>query len=113
MIPSEVFPTRYRSTGHGISAASGKLGAIISQFALNLCKAEDMYVTVVILPCGSFLITYTLQSKGVRTLRGYWNLIDASAPRDPTEIDRRQFKRGAGNIYTRYVVYYVRVWMHS
>jgi PHS family inorganic phosphate transporter-like MFS transporter len=31
IIPGEVFPTRYRSTGHGISAASGKLGAIISQ----------------------------------------------------------------------------------
>ncbi|CAG8620494.1 17623_t:CDS:2, partial [Racocetra fulgida] len=26
-----VFPTRYRSTGHGISAASGKLGAIVAQ----------------------------------------------------------------------------------
>ncbi|CAG8456340.1 15024_t:CDS:2 [Cetraspora pellucida] len=31
IIPGEVFPTRYRSTGHGISAASGKLGAIIAQ----------------------------------------------------------------------------------
>ncbi|KAG6827981.1 hypothetical protein H0H92_009807 [Tricholoma furcatifolium] len=30
-IPGEVFPTRYRSTAHGISAASGKLGAIIAQ----------------------------------------------------------------------------------
>jgi PHS family inorganic phosphate transporter-like MFS transporter len=31
VIPGEAFPTRYRSTGHGISAASGKLGAVISQ----------------------------------------------------------------------------------
>ncbi|KZO91131.1 phosphate permease [Calocera viscosa TUFC12733] len=31
IIPGEVFPTRYRSTGHGISAASGKFGAIVSQ----------------------------------------------------------------------------------
>ena len=31
VLPGEVFPTRYRSTGHGISAASGKIGAIISQ----------------------------------------------------------------------------------
>lgn len=30
IIPGEVFPTRVRSTCHGISAASGKLGAIIS-----------------------------------------------------------------------------------
>ncbi|KAF9046818.1 phosphate transporter [Hymenopellis radicata] len=31
IIPGEVFPTRYRSTAHGISAASGKLGAIVAQ----------------------------------------------------------------------------------
>ena len=31
IIPGEVFPTKYRSTCHGISAAAGKLGAIISQ----------------------------------------------------------------------------------
>lgn len=31
ILPGEVFPTRYRSTSHGISAASGKLGAIIAQ----------------------------------------------------------------------------------
>ncbi len=31
IVPGECFPTRYRSTSHGISAASGKLGAIIAQ----------------------------------------------------------------------------------
>ncbi|KIM88284.1 hypothetical protein PILCRDRAFT_95578 [Piloderma croceum F 1598] len=31
VIPGEAFPTRYRSTAHGISAASGKLGAIVAQ----------------------------------------------------------------------------------
>lgn len=31
IIPGECFPTRYRSTGHGISAASGKIGAIVAQ----------------------------------------------------------------------------------
>ncbi|KAJ3027121.1 UNVERIFIED_CONTAM: phosphate transporter [Siphonaria sp. JEL0065] len=29
VIPGEVFPTRFRSTGHGLSAAAGKCGAII------------------------------------------------------------------------------------
>ncbi|THH21419.1 hypothetical protein EW146_g159 [Bondarzewia mesenterica] len=33
--PAEVFPTRYRATAHGISAASGKAGAIISSLAFN------------------------------------------------------------------------------
>jgi len=35
VIPGEVFPTRYRSTANGISAASGKLGAIISQVGFS------------------------------------------------------------------------------
>ncbi|ODQ78096.1 hypothetical protein BABINDRAFT_66181 [Babjeviella inositovora NRRL Y-12698] len=35
IIPGEIFPTRYRSTAHGISAASGKIGAIVAQTALG------------------------------------------------------------------------------
>lgn len=31
IVPGECFPTRYRATGHGISAAAGKTGAIIAQ----------------------------------------------------------------------------------
>jgi len=36
IVPGECFPTRYRSTSHGISAASGKVGAIIAQCAFGL-----------------------------------------------------------------------------
>ncbi len=32
VIPAEVYPVRYRTTGHGISAASGKVGAAISTY---------------------------------------------------------------------------------
>lgn len=35
IVPGECFPTRYRSTAHGLSAASGKVGAIIAQTALG------------------------------------------------------------------------------
>ncbi|KAF9109006.1 Inorganic phosphate transporter pho84 [Mortierella sp. AM989] len=38
IIPGEVFPTRYRSTGHGIAAGSGKLGAIIAQVGFSRLK---------------------------------------------------------------------------
>ncbi|KDQ57017.1 hypothetical protein JAAARDRAFT_157055 [Jaapia argillacea MUCL 33604] len=38
VIPGEAFPTRYRSTSHGISAASGKLGAIIAQVGFARLK---------------------------------------------------------------------------
>lgn len=34
IVPGECFPTRYRSTSHGISAASGKIGSIIAQGAI-------------------------------------------------------------------------------
>ncbi|KAH8674776.1 major facilitator superfamily domain-containing protein [Tricladium varicosporioides] len=34
IVPGECFPTRYRSTSHGFSAASGKLGSIIAQAAI-------------------------------------------------------------------------------
>lgn len=31
IIPGELFPTRYRALSHGLSAASGKLGAVLAQ----------------------------------------------------------------------------------
>ncbi|ODV83282.1 hypothetical protein CANARDRAFT_30058 [[Candida] arabinofermentans NRRL YB-2248] len=46
IVPGECFPTRYRSTAHGISAASGKVGAIIAQTCIGTlvnhgCSADD------------------------------------------------------------------------
>ncbi|KAJ1946910.1 hypothetical protein FBU59_001938 [Linderina macrospora] len=38
VIPGEVFPTRFRSTAHGISAAMGKLGAIVAQGGFMMLK---------------------------------------------------------------------------
>lgn len=35
LYPAEVFPTKYRATAHGVSAACGKAGAIISALAFN------------------------------------------------------------------------------
>lgn len=35
IVPGECFPTRYRSTSHGLSAASGKIGAIIAQVVIG------------------------------------------------------------------------------
>jgi MFS transporter, PHS family, inorganic phosphate transporter len=41
IIPGECFPTRYRSTGHGLSAASGKVGAIIAQVIAAALLSKD------------------------------------------------------------------------
>ena len=38
IIPGEAFPTRFRSTCHGISAASGKAGAILGVYAFGYLK---------------------------------------------------------------------------
>ncbi|KAH6606114.1 inorganic phosphate transporter pho84 [Trichoderma cornu-damae] len=40
VVPGEVFPTRYRSTSHGISAASGKIGSIIGQGAIATLRTH-------------------------------------------------------------------------
>ncbi|CAE6476760.1 unnamed protein product, partial [Rhizoctonia solani] len=36
IVPGEAFPTRYRATAHGICAAAGKLGAILSQVIFSV-----------------------------------------------------------------------------
>jgi len=36
IIPAEVFPTRYRTTGHGIAAGSGKLGATLAALLIPI-----------------------------------------------------------------------------
>ncbi|KAI0709941.1 inorganic phosphate transporter [Earliella scabrosa] len=38
IVPGEAFPTRYRATAHGISAASGKFGAVVAQLAFQWLK---------------------------------------------------------------------------
>ena len=35
LIPAEVFPTRVRGTAHGVAAASGKAGAVLTSFAFG------------------------------------------------------------------------------
>ncbi|CAE6442849.1 unnamed protein product [Rhizoctonia solani] len=40
IIPGEAFPTRYRATAHGISAASGKFGAIVAQVIFSTLRAQ-------------------------------------------------------------------------
>ena len=43
IIPGECFPTRYRSTCHGLSAASGKAGAIVGLYGFGNIAAGSGY----------------------------------------------------------------------
>lgn len=58
VIPGEIFPTRYRSIGHGISAASGKIGAIISQALIGPLRNKggpDVFLNRVMLIFALFM----------------------------------------------------------
>lgn len=53
VVPAEIFPARLRSTCHGISAASGKLGAIVGAFGfLYLAQNKDKALTDAGYPAG-------------------------------------------------------------
>ena len=41
IIPAEVFPTRVRGFGHGVSAAAGKIGAILSTLLFNYLSQPE------------------------------------------------------------------------
>ncbi len=59
VIPGEVFPTRYRSTAFGISAAAGKLGAIISSaglFQLKDIGGESAQVPTLLIIFSGFML---------------------------------------------------------
>ncbi|THX26903.1 MFS transporter [Aureobasidium pullulans] len=45
IVPGECFPTRYRSTSHGLSAASGKVGAIIAQVVIGPLRVRGNVTT--------------------------------------------------------------------
>ncbi|OCH93054.1 phosphate transporter [Obba rivulosa] len=60
VLPGEAFPTRYRSTAHGISAASGKLGAVLAQVAFQFLKdigGENHWIGHIMQIFGAFMIT--------------------------------------------------------
>lgn len=94
IVPGEIFPTRYRSTAHGISAASGKVGAIIAQTALGTlinykCGADEpncwlphvMEIFALFMLCGllvSFLIPETKRKTLEQLCEEYHDEIDIS-----------------------------------
>jgi PHS family inorganic phosphate transporter-like MFS transporter len=84
IIPGECFPTRYRSTGHGLSAGWGKIGAIVAQvFAQPLlnrgaepgCSGKACYpwlghlmqIFALFMLCGTLVSFLVPETKG-RTL---------------------------------------------
>lgn len=47
-IPAEAFPTRYRCTCYGISAACGKLGSVLGQVVvIKVTRPKSLGVTLI------------------------------------------------------------------
>ncbi|KAG0144984.1 hypothetical protein CROQUDRAFT_94443 [Cronartium quercuum f. sp. fusiforme G11] len=73
VIPGECFPTRYRSTSHGISAASGKLGAIVAQVGFARLKdigGKDQFIDHIFEIFAGFMFTGLLTSFLVPETKG-------------------------------------------
>ncbi|PCH42215.1 phosphate transporter [Wolfiporia cocos MD-104 SS10] len=60
IVPGEAFPTRYRSTAHGISAASGKIGAVVAQVVFQWLKdvgGTNAFIGHILQIFGFFMLT--------------------------------------------------------
>lgn len=108
IIPGEAFPTRYRSTGHGISAASGKLGAVIAQVGFARLKdihgtnafVGHMYVFMrLLVPVCIADRAIILQPRDLRLLHVDRNLLDTPHPRDQGEDARRRLERDPAGLH--------------
>jgi PHS family inorganic phosphate transporter-like MFS transporter len=117
IIPGECFPTRYRSTGHGLSAAMGKIGAIVAQVmaqplfnkdapdncAGNACHPwlpHIMQVFALFMLCGTLVSFLVPETKG-RTLEELAgeqpSSLDQHLPRAPEGRWKQLNPFGGGN----------------
>ncbi len=96
IVPGECFPTRYRSTSHGISAASGKIGSIIGQGAIAPLRTRngtkenanpwmnhvlEIYALFMLLGCFSTLLIPETKRKTLEELAGEDSSSEAPSPR--------------------------------
>ncbi|GAB4823954.1 hypothetical protein N2152v2_011000 [Parachlorella kessleri] len=94
IIPAEVYPTKYRSTCHGLSAASGKAGAIVGAFGFGeLAYRHGARNTLIGLCCCMFVGTictiFVPETKG-KTLEQVWaerDGLDGSIPASSSSHD--------------------------
>lgn len=69
LVPIEVFPTRVRGTAHGISAASGKCGALLTAFAFGYLSTDDGLAAAIGL-CSGVMALATITSFGIPEVMG-------------------------------------------
>jgi len=97
VIPGEAFPTRYRSTAHGISAATGKLGAIVAQ--VGFARLKDIGGPV----GGNHFVKHILEIFAFFMLTGVFStlLIPETKQKSLEELSQESqegFVRGVANV---------------
>ncbi|PWZ43877.1 putative inorganic phosphate transporter 1-4 [Zea mays] len=68
ILPAEIFPTRLRSTCHGISGAGGKIGAIVGVLWFLRCRTSIQNSLLMLAGCNLVGVIFTLalpESKGM------------------------------------------------
>lgn len=112
IVPGECFPTRYRSTSHGISAASGKVGAIIAQTIFGPLRTRGatgatgsdpspwldhvMEIFALFMLCGLFT-TFLIPETKRKTLEELAGEVPGTANYDPVSSGRVGGAYGAGD----------------
>jgi PHS family inorganic phosphate transporter-like MFS transporter len=118
IVPGECFPTRYRSTSHGLSAASGKIGAIVSQCVFGPLRTRGaaagatgnaaspwlnhvMEIFALFTLCG-LLTTFLIPETKRKTLEELAGEIPGTANYDPVMAghgpEGKQFRAGSEDI---------------
>ncbi|RSH85344.1 Inorganic phosphate transporter pho84 [Saitozyma podzolica] len=69
LCPIEVFPTRVRGTAHGISAAVGKCGALLTAFAFGYLSTNAGLAAAIGL-CSGVMVLATITSFGIPEVMG-------------------------------------------
>lgn len=70
IIPAEVFPTEFRARCHGISAAFGKLGAILAQFGFSILRNNRIGMGGVMNILGGFMLAGGAVSFAIKEMKG-------------------------------------------
>lgn len=106
IVPGEVFPTRYRSTSHGLSAAMGKIGSIIGQGAIAPLRTRgavkggnpnpwmnhvlEIYALFMLLGVGTTFLIPETKRKTLEELSGEFDMSgEEEAQRDTTVTENK------------------------
>ncbi|MGH3252977.1 MAG: MFS transporter [Trebonia sp.] len=100
VLPGELFPTRLRATGHGISAGVGKLGAFIGVFLFPVLQGTLGLRGTLLLTAGisvlGALLTLVLPEPAGRTLEEITAEVDVVAEAEQAIRDAGESAAGSG-----------------